>query len=485
MTEETDTAEPGGAESGSSAKTWLRWSGFLVFLMVYAWAYTYLGTVLILEKNVSRIGNVQATYIDAVYQAAALREGRLENELSLSSRFTRALPQYTDGIIDPLWPWLSLAFADEPPDALFEKGKWLNMLLSCGLLVLFGLAAARAFSFAGAAAIILMGGFGVILERSAYFSSDAVYYLLVVVAWMCALSLIRQNRLWLYGVFGALLGLVYLAKAPVWPIALGFLLVSGLRTVAELIRAKRKPETESLWSNPNQLVGLAMFATTFLLVTGPRLSYANSHFGDSFHNYAKYFVWLDTPREASQFRQAYPGKEQLSSLSAEQKPGLVRFVEKNGARELFRRGFTGASAQLGSSLLGRKTSGRILVYTCVVFCVVAGIHRWVMWRRQSEEIWRVRGTSARWMLLFLVLVLGLTLFYAGIGNQIIPSNSIITALFLPILLTFIWIAERYRRQLQRSSQARLVNLVYGGLMSLAIVWIAIKIATAVSRPVVG
>jgi len=479
MSEEAKTAAP------RARKSWGRWAAFLGFLLLYSWAYTYLGSVLILEGNTSRTGNAQEQYIDAVYQAAAVREGVTAPGLSISSRFTQFLPQYTDGSVDPLWPWLMRWHADESPDELFERGKWMNMIPSGVLLIAMGLGAARAFSFTGSAAMVLMGGFGVILERSTYFSPDALYYLLVVLAWLCALSLIRQNLLWLYGVFGALLGLAYLAKALVWPIAAGFLIVSVIRSIADVIHSRKRPEVESLWISTNQLVGLAMMATAFLLVTGPRLSYANTEFGDPFHATQKYLVWLDSPSEAARFDGGASAAKALAEKPIDERPGLVRFLKEEGTGALLARAWTGALSQLDSSVFGRFwRGGWILLYGGLVFAVVAAIRRWAMWR-QTDEVWRVRGASARWMLLFTAVVLGITLFYTGVGNRIIPSNSMTTSLFLPILLTFIWIAERYRRQLQRSQYARLTNRVYCTLMALPIAWISIRIVQALQLPEVG
>ncbi|MEX2579470.1 MAG: hypothetical protein WD342_10465 [Verrucomicrobiales bacterium] len=472
--------EPLTREFSRRKKEWGRWAAFLAFLLVYAWAYSYLGAVLILEKNTERTGNPQEAFIDAVYESASLSEGRFNTRQSISSEFTRALPQYTNGLIDPLWPWLMRGYSDESPDELFERGKWTNLILSGSLLILMGVMAARAFSFIGAAATILMGGFGVILERSAFFSPDALYYLLIVLAWLCALSLIRRNVLWLYGVFGILLGLAYLAKSLVWPIVAGFLVVSLIRSLAVALTGRRRAESEELWSNANQLVGLAIFVTAFMLVVGPRLSFANAEFGDPFHTYEKYMVWLDSPGEAARFRQNHPGREELSSIPPGQQPGLVKYTRENGVRELFARAWHGAWAQFRASVLGR--GGWILMYGFVVFLVTAAFHRWAA-LRQDEEVWRVRGTSARWMILFLVVVSAITLFHSGIGNEIIPGSSMTTSLFLPILVTFIWIAERYRRQLQRSQHARLVNRVYGLLMILPIVWIGIRIVQAVKAPV--
>ncbi|MEQ1839227.1 MAG: hypothetical protein ABL994_02360, partial [Verrucomicrobiales bacterium] len=54
------------------------WALFLVFLVVSAWAYSYLGAILILEKNTVRTGQIQASFIDAVYQSASLSGSRDE-----------------------------------------------------------------------------------------------------------------------------------------------------------------------------------------------------------------------------------------------------------------------------------------------------------------------------------------------------------------------------------------------------------------------
>ncbi len=463
-----------------SRKSPVLWAAFLSVLVLYAWAYSFLGAKLILEVNTVRTGSVQAGFIDAVYQSASLRSGLNPAESSISSALTRAFPQYTDGIVDPLFPWLLRGSASEPPDVVFERGKWMNFILSGSVLILLSLAAAKAFSFSGAAAIVLMGGFGIILERSAYFSPDALYYLLLVLTWLCALSLIRQNLLWLYGVFGVLLGLSYLAKPLVWPIVLGFVVVSILRSIWSAVASRKNRGHNDLWSSSNQLVGFAMMIAAFLLVTGPRLSYADSAFGDPFHSYPKYFVWFDTPGEAMRFQQEHPGAAELSALTLGERPGLVRFVKEKGAMALARRSWEGARAQVKSSVLGR--SGWILIYGFCVFAVIAGMHRWAV-THQNDEVWLVRGTSAPWMLLFLGTVMGVTLFYTGVGNLVIPDNTMTTSLFLPILVTFIWISERYRRQMQRSHLAKAVNRVYALLMAGPILWITIRIVTTVSASV--
>lgn len=474
-------ANSNGSSSPVKGRSWKRWYAFLGFLMVYTWAYLFLGSILVLEKNTDRVGNMQAGHIESVYQSVA-SEAAAETEGSaiVGQRASRLLPSYTDGVVQPLWPWLMGPFASLPPDELFLRGKWFNLCFSCALMVLLGVAAARAFSFTGSAAIILMGGFGVILERSAFFSPDAVYYLLITLTWLFGLSLIRQNRLWLYALFGVFLGLTFLARPPIWPLLSAFLIVSMVRTVFESWRLRDSEAEDSGWVNSNQMVGFAMLATAFLIVTGPRLSFANERFGSPLHSYQNYFVWMENGSEAANFQQSYATREELDQLTLTTRPGPVRFVQENGFGPLFSRAIQGSGEQLKASALGR--SGWILFYGFFVFLVVAVIHRLAM-RHQSEEVWRVRGASARWMLLFIAIMTGLTLFHAGVGNPVIPANAMITALFIPLLLTFIWIAERYRRQLQRSSYATLVNRVYLGLMVFPILWITLRIFEALKAPV--
>lgn len=466
--------------SSRNRKSWGKWYLFLVFLMLYTWAYLFLGSILVIEKNASRLGNAQSGHIESVYQSVASSDAPGASDEAIANRVTQLLPHYTDGIVQPLWPWLMSPFASLPPDELFLRGKWVNLVLSCTLMILLGMVAAKAFSFTGSAAIILMGGFGVILERSAFFSPDAVYYLLVVLTWLCGLTLIRQNRLWIYAVFGVFLGLTYLVRPPVWPLVTAFLLVSFVRSIFEARRSRKSGESESGWVNSNQLVGFAMLITAFLIVAGPRLSFANERFGNPWHSYQNYFVWMDSGAEASRFQQTYSNSEALETLTFFTRPGIVNYVRENGFASLASRASDGAVEQLKSSVLGR--SGWILFYGFFVFFVVAVIHRLAM-RHQDEEVWRVRGASARWMLLFILFMTGLTLAYTGIGNAVIPGNSMTTALFIPLVLTFIWIAERYRRQLQRSHYATLVNRVYCGLMIFPIIWISIRIFQAVQVPV--
>jgi len=457
-------------------KSWRAWGLYLAFLVLFTWVYIFLGAGVILRPSTEAVENLQKPYIEAVYRNAAAVEKSKEEAGAVSAGVKGLFPYQTNGVVEPLFPWLARGLSDFPPDELLEKGRWANLFLCCGLLVLMGVGAARAFSFTGAAAMLMMGGFGIILERSAYFTPDALYNLLVLVAWMCSLSLIRQNHLWLYAVLGVLLGFIYLVRPPIWPLLLAFILVSILRTFGEWYRRRREVEESKLWLNSNQLVGFAMLVTAFILITGPRLSYASTTFGYPFHSFSSLALWMDSSAEVMRATQEMRDRSPEATVAWTERPGLVSFTKENGVSGLWSRAMEGAQEQIRNSVIGRQ--GGILLYGLFVFLVIAIMHRWAVWR-QNKEIWKVRGTSARWMLAFLVVGVFLNLLFVGLGNQVTPNSAATTAMFLPMLMTFVWIAERYRRQLQRTHLADVVNLVYCGLMVLPILWISFRIFSAV------
>ena len=205
------------------------------------------------------------------------------------------------------------------------------------------------------------------------------------------------------------------------------------------------------------------------------MSYSAREHDTTVHNVPSKTLWLESQNEALQFQQRVR-EEGMAAIPKEERPGAVRYLKENGFGALFSEPGKAQSASFNLACSAER-AGSCSTHSGV-FAVVAVIHRLAIWK-QNEETWLVRGTSARWMLLFLALTFALSLFHAGIGTPVIESNAIIPALFLPLLLTFIWISERYRRQLQRTRYANLVNRIYLAMMTLPIAWISIEIIKSI------
>ena len=55
-------------------------------------------------------------------------------------------------------------------------------------------------------------------------------------------------------------------------------------------------------------------------------------------------------------------------------------------------------------------------------------------------------------------------------------------LFLPMVLTFIWVTERFRRQLRRTSMAKKVNIVFYSMMTVPLLVIGFRIIQLIDTP---
>jgi len=451
---------------------WIGWGIFLGFLILYTSVYFWFGTRLIYQTNLdpSRLG--QQEYLDSVYRAKLQKENNnpdTAENAGISSALSRSLPNFVDGRIDPLWPWLLSFTEDTDPESLFRKGKWINVIVCGVLLVLLGLIAAKSFSFLSASSILLIGGLGFLLDRAVLFRGDGFFLMLTVMAWICILSLIRSDGLWKYGILGCLLGVLFLVNAFIWPMIVALAFTSLLRSISSRREADDGETRTFLWNAPNQIVGLAVAVTAFMVVAGPRLSFSDAKFGNAFHRYDDWTMWLNSPEEAKQFIADNPGKTELDFLRKHHRPGFWNYLDDKGGRALWDRCLEGVRDQSSAIFPGKlyaESSREILywkpgwwlLYFGIVFGAIGVIHRMAAFRKK-DQVWRVGGTSARWVLTFAVITVALTLVWMGIGHLANRDSTVTASLFLPVLITLIWITERFRRQLQRTRDAGLVNRI--------------------------
>ncbi|MCB1237885.1 MAG: hypothetical protein KDM91_22660, partial [Verrucomicrobiae bacterium] len=256
-----------GPGSGAKRAWWRRlspdawgWVGLGAFLSVFVWLWFYLGTHLIYQSNQDRLNWDQQHNIAMAFKALDREKQPLQPGETVTEALWRSFPHYTDGVVNPLWPWVAARFATEDHEAFFRRGKWFNLIVTMVFLVALGVVTARAFSLPSAIAVLLLAGLGGMLPRAPYFQPEPIYYILLFLAWAAALSLLRKNHLWLYGLIGGLLGLAYLAKTSVQPFLLVFFGVTLLRTLVAWWTGRRKADRGDSdgWSVPNQFIGLAV-----------------------------------------------------------------------------------------------------------------------------------------------------------------------------------------------------------------------------------
>ncbi len=476
------------------------WAGFGVFLLFYVWLYFFLGTHLIHQANRDRLNWDQQHNIVMSQRSLEREQQPIGPSESVTAALWRSFPHYTDGVVNPLWPWVAARFASDDHEVFFERGKWFNLIFTAAFMVGLGLIAARTFSIPTAISLLLAGGLGAVLPRAIYFQPESLYYTLFFLSWVCALSLLRRNSLWIYGALGLLLGLAYLAKTSIQPFLLVFVGVTLLRCGFEWWHQRRLVKTgefasamaDDRWSTPNHFIGLAVMAMTFLAATGARLSYADDAFGSPFHSYPGYWMWMDDFRQGADFMRRYSNAETLSQLPDTEKPSAMNYLRSHSREEVIERLRHGTTRKLRDFFAPKewRKSGRellpfrgwLLGGFGVMFAVMAAMRFWA--KRQGDRwVWPVGPESARWMLLFAVGVFAVSALAYGFYEPIGRGDRFLLSLYLPLAVTLLWIAERFRRQLQRTSLGPWATRIFftmHGVIAVCILW---RVATLLSDPV--
>ena len=311
-------------------------SGSGVFLVAFAGTYFYIATHLAGQTNPDRNRHDQQNNIDLAKVAASHMAP--DRGIGFSDSLWRYFPHHTDGVVNPLWPWIAARGYDPQSDdeSFFARGKWINIFITAGFCVALGLVASSYFSLGATINLVLLIGFGAMLPRAPYFQPEPVYYILFFLSWLCCLALLKKNSIWRYCLLGAMAGLAYLAKTSIMPLLAGFLLVSSYRfllgAVPAIIRKKyNRPASEWCWQT--HIIGVFFLAITFLMTAGPRLSFANERFGDPFHSYPNYWMWMDTFEEATRSWGNTRTKSALRAIPSDEVPSARNYFKDHDSDE--------------------------------------------------------------------------------------------------------------------------------------------------------
>lgn len=284
------------------------------------------------------------------------------------------VPHRTDGVVNPLWPWIGAWLADPdheisgPSDVtaqdreLFNRGRWFNVGLTAGFLIALGLAAARIFSLPSAMNLVLLAGLGALLPRATYFQPEPLFYIFFFLTWLGCMILLRWNPLWLYLITGLWAGLAYLSKGSISPLLMAFVAVTAYRFVAGIVLPSivagglHRPGCTFSWRN--HFLGLVLLVLAFLCVTGPRLLHSSERFGAPFHSYPSYWMWMDDFNEGYAWMMNHNNAEKLKALSPEEKPSAINYLREHPWPHVSARLVDGTWAKTAELLWPRTTTRR-------------------------------------------------------------------------------------------------------------------------------
>lgn len=344
-----------------------RWLVFGQLALLYAFIHVKLGGLLITQTNHSTKDIKGGDQLHNMRLATEVRAQDLNPDFDsgFTKGFLNFFPHRTDGVVQPLWPWIASWFvrdghviteSDMAAPALttqtvelFNRGRWFQVFVTATFTLCLGIAACRIFSLPAALNLMLLGGLGALLPRAAYFQPEPVYYIFFFLTWVACVSALKHNPLWLYGLIGVLAGIAYMAKGSVSPLLGVFVAISSLRCVWEMISARRRGfvlGTGNLWHWRNHVVGVIMLVMTHLLTIGPRLCDAQEKFGNMFHSYPAYWMWFDRfggpetvndPTTAYGWMETHNSRDELEAMLPEDKPSLGKYLRTHTKGEIYTR----------------------------------------------------------------------------------------------------------------------------------------------------
>jgi hypothetical protein len=482
-----------------------------LFLGLFAGAYLTLGSQLIENTNTTDAdlqSEDQRHAIKLAMVAKQIRtgEGEFADQSQLEGGLVRQLPHYTDGVMAPLWPWLgSFLLPDEAAGqvggsriseaerAQFIRGKWFLITIGCAFLVLCGVILLHFFSQPAVFIILLAGGLGAILPRAAFYQPEPLSYILLAISWGLVLFLLGRNTLPGYLLLGVSLGLAYLAKTSIQPLVGGFLLATTLRWFLAIRSCRGGNPVQNGWNPTVHGIGLMLLILTFCLVTGPRLIHSKRQFGSMTHDYPSYWMWTDRIEDGYRWMEQHGDAETIEA-AGKQTPSLFKYLGSHTLGDIRNR-LVGGTAEVVGRFFSPPKARRDQVpaepwnallehrggYLGILSLIAIGMGaQYILLTGTKPRLPAARGMSSAVFIIATFTLAGVTY---GWYSPIAAGDHFMLSLYLPLVLTLVWLTESLHREIPKTRLAgRLASHCYIGSMGLvcgALIWRTIEL---LSRP---
>jgi hypothetical protein len=468
-------------------------------LILFAGLYFYIGTHLVGQTNPNRQKHDQQNNIELAKVAAS--HMKPDREIGAAKSLWRMFPHYTDGVVNPLWPWVAARVYDPAlgDQEFYTRGKWLNLFIGAGFCLLLGIVASRYFSLGATVNLLLLVGFGAMLPRAPYFQPEPLYYIFFFLSWLCCLALLRKNSIWRYCLLGVLAGIAYLAKTSVMPLLAAFVAVSSYRflfgAVPAIIRkAYNRPASEWCWQT--HIVGVFFLAVFFLMTAGPRLSFANERFGAPFHSYPSYWMWMDDFESSYSFMEKHKDKPSLRRIPPTEVPSAQNYFKSHSGQQAGDRLSEGFWWVTESFFTPKRASVKndtpqpwrqLLVdrglYLASLLGIVVLFAIWHLFHRPRAEL-AVQKLQPEWSSAAL-FVIGTTLLYALSYGWYLPigkGDRFMLSLFAPLVFSLILAAEGLKNRFQARDGSRVPVFAYHGAHALLSLFLLLRIGRLLANP---
>lgn len=391
---------------------------------------------------------------------------------SISEPLKRMMPHRTDGLAQPLWPWVA-SWMHDPQDvaATLKDTGIFRIGLALGFLLMLGLICARSFALPAALWVLLMAALHGFLPVLPHFTGETLHHMGLLVLWLACVYALQRNSLWVYGLIGVSAALTWLADdRVVLAVLVVFMLVSSLRAVWGWASAHfaRMPGT-SLWVWRNHWLGLFMLSCTFFFIVGPRLVESHEIFGLAFFSHTDQVRWLDTADEAQRWIETHPDAASLTRDSVLERPSAATALSGRSHAELLERLGRGGEivvAELGPALPQLAAMLGLLIALSFI--------TWTRTPKASHAGERLHPETAT-TALFVTVAIGACALIACWDAPVLPVGHL-HGLVMLLALSLVWAVTSLLRRAKRRGVSRWVIFSYQAAM-----WAMVGLALWTSR----
>ena len=352
----------------------------------------------------------------------------------------------------PMYPFLQSLFirdVKESNDALFERGKTLNVYITMAGLIAVGIVFFRTFPTHLAANLSLIAAFSVFVFKAAYFQPDTLSYFLAFGVFLLMWRLFARGGIVTAIVCGVLLALAHYCKGTAPPMLMLFGVFYGGAAVFALFRKFTTPRVEAASSESGRpitavptahcrpawrsFVELALVFVVALGILSPYLRESKQRFGSYFYNVnSTFYMWLDSWDEAKKFSEMYDDRHKAPDIPADQLPGLKTYLHTHTTGQVVTRMWKGLGAQLSISLHSYGYMVYLIAYGAVI--------GFAIWKAKLKVVPYLKRQPflAAFLLAYFGGYYALYSWYEYVGR----GQRFIIGLFLPALFTLGFIYVR-------------------------------------------
>ncbi len=425
---------------------------FVIAMAAFLYAYAKLAAPRMNEMLTSPLDTIEQSHLKIAQQTAQ------DLQLDLSKGITKPLklwlPHRTDGLVQPLWPWMAAWGAGSSEDAqgLLLNARGLQFGMAVGFLLLLGLACLRRFTLPATLLVVALSGLCGFLPALGTFDSTVLFMILLMLTWTACIFALKRNSLWIHGLVGCLAGLAYLADERILFLLGVFLLTSTLRALWGWLLSHWPTEHgTTLWVRSNHLFGLLILTFTFLIFIGPRLAESSSRFGSPFFSYISQTRWLDTAEQAAAWIAQHPDSASLQSRPDADRLPWSGYLETHSSAAIKERLTRGLDAVWRDFFYSGGIWTGALVSIVLGLCVAIVITT----PKAGHAAQRLHPETAN-LLLFEVLALSAYVVVAAWDAEVSGSQRALQFLQIPLILNLIWACESLLRRAKRRQASPLL-----------------------------